>query len=70
MPGGKVARRLATRLFKIRERQRVKLRFEFFNTLNHTNFAAPVNSLESATFGFLQSAGDPRLLQFAAKYSF
>ncbi len=59
-----------TRLFKIRERHRVELRFEFFNTLNHTNFATPVNSLKSATFGLLQSSADPRLLQFALKYSF
>jgi hypothetical protein len=59
-----------TRLFRITERHRVELRFEFFNTLNHTNFNNPINSLKSATFGLLQSSADPRLLQFAAKYSF
>jgi hypothetical protein len=59
-----------TRLFKIRESQRVELRFEFFNLLNHTNFANPINSLKSQTFGLLQSAADPRILQFALKYSF
>jgi hypothetical protein len=59
-----------TRYFAIRERQRIELRFEFFNVLNHTNFNAPVSRLSSATFGLIQGAGDPRILQFAAKYSF
>jgi hypothetical protein len=59
-----------TRYFPIREHQRVELRFEFFNTLNHTNFNAPVNNLKSATFGLIQSSLDPRILQFAMKYTF
>jgi hypothetical protein len=59
-----------TRVFQITERHRFELRFEFFNLLNHTNFANPVNNLRSATFGTVQSAADPRILQFAAKYSF
>jgi hypothetical protein len=59
-----------TRGFQITERHRAELRFEFFNLLNHPNFANPANSIRSATFGVLQSASDPRILQFAAKYSF
>jgi hypothetical protein len=59
-----------TKIFRIKERQRVDLRFEFFNMLNHTNFANPVNNLRSATFGLVQSSADPRLLQFALKYAF
>jgi len=59
-----------TRFFPIRERHRIELRFEFFNALNHTNFNAPVNRLSSSTFGLIQSSGDPRILQFASKYSF
>jgi hypothetical protein len=59
-----------TRFFQIRERQRFELRFEFFNLFNHTNFANPGSNLRSATFGVIQSAADPRILQFAAKYSF
>ena len=58
------------RYFPIRERQRFELRFEFFNVLNHTNFNAPVSRLSTATFGLIQSSGDPRILQFAAKFSF
>ena len=59
-----------TRIFQIREHHRVQLRFEFFNTLNHTNFNAPVSRLSSSTFGLIQSAGSPRILQLAAKYTF
>jgi hypothetical protein len=59
-----------TRVFPITERHRLELRFEFFNLLNHTNFANPVNNFRSANFGTLQSAADPRILQFAVKYSF
>jgi hypothetical protein len=59
-----------TRLFRIRERQRVELRFEFFNALNNVNFANPVSNLHSSTFGLIQADISPRILQFAAKYSF
>jgi len=59
-----------TRLFKITEHQRMELRFEFFNVLNHTNFNNPVGNLKSSAFGLIQSAGDPRILQLAAKYTF
>jgi len=51
-----------TRSFKIRESHRVELRFEFFNVLNHTNFNAPQASLNSANFGRIESAWDPRIL--------
>ncbi len=56
--------------FRFRESHRVELRFEFFNIFNHTNFNNPANNLNSNVFGRIQSARDPRILQFAAKYSF
>lgn len=59
-----------TRAFRIRERMRFDLRFEFFNVLNHTNFSAPSSSLNSASFGRIQSSLDPRILQFALKFVF
>jgi Carboxypeptidase regulatory-like domain len=59
-----------TRVFPIHEHQRLELRFEFFNLLNHTNLNTPVTSFSSATFGKIQSAGPPRILQFAAKFLF
>jgi hypothetical protein len=59
-----------TRSFPVREHQRFDLRFEFFNLLNHANFGLPVATKSSATFGKILSAGDPRILQFAAKFVF
>ena len=66
-----------SRYFPIREHQRVELRFEFFNVLNHVNFANSsalstgiIANLHSATFGQIQNAADPRILQFALKYVF
>ena len=59
-----------SRAFPIRERLQFQLRFEFFNSLNHTNFSTPVNALNSSQFGKIQSASDPRILQFAAKLTF
>jgi hypothetical protein len=58
------------RSFQIREHQRFELRFEFFNLLNHTNFSNPVSAKNSSTFGKIQSAADPRILQFGAKFEF
>jgi hypothetical protein len=59
-----------SRIFHVSERHQFQLRFEFFNLLNHTNFSNPVSSFNSANFGRIQSAADPRILQFALKYSF
>jgi len=59
-----------TRHFRFRDRHRFELRFEFFNVLNHTNFDIPASNLNASTFGIIQSARDPRILQFAAKYAF
>ena len=60
----------ATRSFRIRENKIFQLRFEFFNLLNHTNFSTPVATLSSSSFGVIQSAADPRILQLAAKFMF
>jgi hypothetical protein len=59
-----------TRSFPVREHQRFDLRFEFFNLPNHANFSLPVATKSSSTFGKILSAGDPRILQFAAKFVF
>lgn len=59
-----------SRYFNITERQRVELRFEFFNLTNHVNFNPPDNTVTDATFGQILGAGDPRILQFALKYTF
>jgi hypothetical protein len=59
-----------SRIFHITERAQFQLRFEFFNPLNHTNLNNPVSGMTSAAFGRIQSAADPRILQFAGKFSF
>lgn len=59
-----------TRYFKISEHQRVELRFEFFNILNHPNFQVPDGNETDATFGEILSDFSPRILQFAMKYTF
>jgi hypothetical protein len=59
-----------SRSFQVLESHRLEVRFEAFNTLNHTNFSTPTTSLSSAQFGRISAAGAPRILQFAMKYSF
>jgi hypothetical protein len=59
-----------SRIFTLREIHHFEVRSEFFNLLNHTNFTNPSGSLSSQNFGVLLAANDPRILQFALKYSF
>lgn len=59
--------------------RRLELRAEAFDVFNHPNFEfaapGPQNSINSTimgtpSFGYLTGAQDPRLLQFAAKFSY
>ena len=60
-----------SRNFPITERQHVDFRAEAFNVFNHTRFNNPGSTMTSlATFGVIQSAQDPRILQLALKYNF
>jgi len=38
--------------------------------INHVNFNAPITALNSSSFGTIQTAGDPRIMQFALKFTF
>lgn len=72
------------RIFSLYESLKLEARAEAFNIINHTNFIAPATgtgipgisssgislSRNSANFGQINSAGDPRILQFALKLSF
>ena len=58
-----------TRSFRVGA-QRLQFRWEIFNLVNHVNYNAPVTSLNSAAFGQIQTAGDPRIMQFALKVDF
>ena len=69
-----------SKFFSVRDRARLELRGEAFNTLNHPNYSTPTNStpiapqlstFNSATAGLITSTvGDNRILQIAAKITF
>jgi Carboxypeptidase regulatory-like domain len=54
----------------ITERTTLQFRAEFFNAFNHAQFGLPDGNVNDATFGLVQSAGPPRLMQFALKLLF
>ena len=55
----------------VREDAVLAFRTEFYNALNHPQFANPGTTLGTATFGVItQNSVAPRLIQFALKYLF
>jgi len=57
--------------FRVSERAgRLQFRAEFFNAWNQVNLAPPEARLANRNFGQIQSAGSPRIVQFALKYLF
>jgi hypothetical protein len=52
------------------ESKSLQFRAEFFNLFNRTNFRLPVSDISSPTFGQIQQALSPRLIQFALKVLF
>jgi hypothetical protein len=53
------------------EGRSLEIRWEMFNMFNTTQFALPERNINSGAVGRITSlAGDPRLMQFAAKFSF
>ena len=69
-PGALTVDMSVSRLFRIRERQSLELRGEAFNVLNRLNANNPTSALNSATFGRVLSAADPRIMQVAMKFAF
>ncbi len=67
---------------RLTESLSMQLRAEFFNILNHPNFALPRNTMTAPNFGALYQtpdvaqnnvglgSGGPRLIQFAVKFNF
>jgi hypothetical protein len=55
---------------RVAESKNLEFRAEFFNLFNHTNFQLPNSDISSATFGQIQQALAPRLVQFALKFLF
>ncbi|HEY4709638.1 MAG TPA: TonB-dependent receptor [Candidatus Acidoferrales bacterium] len=81
-PGSIIVNTGLSRLFPIGERQQVEFRWEVFNLPNHPNLYAPQTAFVAPTFGqptpattaglgaLAQTVNDPRIMQFALKYSF
>jgi hypothetical protein len=59
-----------TRSLRIGGERQIQFRAEAFNVLNRVNLSNPVSALNSSTFGLITSAGDPRIIQLALKYTF
>jgi hypothetical protein len=59
-----------SRVFQMRDRLAVQFRVEAFNTFNHPNFDAPVQTLDNPSFGSIQTAEAARQLQFGLKLKF
>jgi hypothetical protein len=58
------------RVFQFRENQNIEFRFEAYNVLNSFRPAEIDLAFTSAQFGKIRTALDPRIMQFALKYSF
>jgi hypothetical protein len=63
------------RAVSLPKEQRIQLRFEFFNLLNHPNFDLPNGNFDSPAFGVVQSANaygnkPPRQIQLGLRYAF
>ena len=58
------------RVIQLRESQSVELRFEAYNVLNSFRPGELDLAFTSAQFGRIRKALDPRIMQFALKYSF
>jgi hypothetical protein len=60
-----------SRVGGIREDAELAFRVEFYNALNHPQFANPGTTLGTASFGVItQNSVAPRLIQFGVKYMF
>jgi len=59
------------RVFNFGEERSLEIRWEMFNMFNTPQFALPERNINSGAVGRITAlAGDPRLMQFAAKFSF
>ncbi|HEY6341164.1 MAG TPA: TonB-dependent receptor [Bryobacteraceae bacterium] len=54
----------------LRDRARIQLRFDLYNSVNHPNFNLPGRIFGASNFGVITSAGDAREMQAALKVIF
>jgi hypothetical protein len=59
-----------TRTFRMTERQRLEFRWEAYNVTNSFRSQNPNSDASNQLFGEIRAARDPRIMQFALKYSF
>jgi hypothetical protein len=59
-----------SRVFNVHEAQTVEARVEAFNLTNSLHALNPTTVLNNGTFGQINTAADPRILQFSLKYIF
>lgn len=57
-----------TPLYK--ERVNMEFRAEFFNLINHAEFRDPSTNINSRLFGQITTTFDPRIIQFAVRFTF
>jgi hypothetical protein len=59
-----------SRVFQVRESQRLEVRAEAYNVTNSFRPQDPDANLTSANFGVIRNSLDPRIMQFAVKFVF
>ncbi|PYS52584.1 MAG: hypothetical protein DMG13_15745 [Acidobacteria bacterium] len=59
-----------SRVFRLREIQRLEFRAEAYNLTNSFRPGNPSTILNESTFGQIRSSDTPRIMQFALKYAF
>jgi hypothetical protein len=70
-PGNAVIDAALSRALAVTESLRMRIRVEVFNILNHPNFGIPGPYPDFGPFfGKIFSTGDPRRLQFGARFEF
>jgi hypothetical protein len=69
-PGSRNVDIAIVRGFRFANTQRLEARIESFNAFNWFRWGNPTTNRNSSQFGRITSANDPRVMQFALKYSF
>jgi hypothetical protein len=69
-PGSRVVDLSLVRAFRFMNTHRIEARVEAFNAFNWFRWGNPVTNVANANFGRILTAQDPRIMQFAMKYSF
>ncbi len=59
-----------SRIFQVREKQKIEFRAEAFNVMNSLRRGNPAVNLLQGTYGQITTSSDPRIMQFALKYLF